>query len=423
MDKFMDNPWFLRFTALFLAIILFFSVQAEENKGSKAVGDAMDIIRDFPVQVYYDNENLVVTGVPETVNMTIEGPANIVQTTKLLKDFTLRVDLSSLPMGRHTVKIKPENISEKLEVRFDPATIEVVIEEKITQTLRVDPELNERLLAEDYTVDKIDVLPSTVEVTGAKSVIESISFVKASITGDKEINKSFEQQARVRVLDKDLTKLNVTIVPEQVTVKIEISEYSKEVPIILKSRGVPVTGVTVDAISAPDKTIRLFGPKKVLDQIKEFGIDVDVSEVKGQGTKAIDLKRPKGVSKMSLDKVKVKIDVTVTDSDLEVVNPEPPVEEEKVVTKELKDMPVTVKGLDEKFTSTFRKPAAGLVVLTVTAEQDVIDTLEKSDFTVYIDASGTSDEGEQSFSVLVEGPLDVQWVLSDKEVTMHIELA
>ena len=72
-------------------------------------------------------------------------------------------------------------------------------------------------------------------------------------------------------------------------------------------------------------------------------------------------------------------------------------------------MPVTVKGLDEKFTSSFQKPAAGLVVLTVTAEQDVIDTLEKSDFTVYIDASGTTDEGEQNFSVLVEGPLDVEW--------------
>ena len=107
--------------------------------------------------MYYDNENLVVTGVPETVNMTIEGPTNIVQTTKLLKDFTLRVDLSSLPMGRHTVEIEHENISDKLQVRFDPATIEVVIEEKITQTFRVDPELNERLLAEDFNVVKIDV--------------------------------------------------------------------------------------------------------------------------------------------------------------------------------------------------------------------------------------------------------------------------
>ena len=88
-------------------------------------------------------------------------------------------------MGKHTVEIQPENISEKLQVRIDPATIDVVIEEKITQTFRVDPEINERLLAEDFNVVKIDVVPSTIEVTGAKSVIESISFVKASVTGDK----------------------------------------------------------------------------------------------------------------------------------------------------------------------------------------------------------------------------------------------
>jgi YbbR domain-containing protein len=423
MDKFMDNPWFLRFIALFLAIILFFSVQAEEKKGSKTVGDAMDIIRDVPVEVYYDNENLVVTGVPEAVNMTIEGPTNIVQTTKLLKDFTLRVDLSSLPMGKHTVRIQHENISEKLQVRLDPATITVVIEEKITQSFRVDPELNERLLAEDFNVVKIDVVPSTIEVTGAKSVIESISFVKASITGDKEINKSFERQARVRVLDKDLTKLNVTIVPEQVTVRVEISEYSKDVTIVLKSRGVPITGVTVDAISAEDKTIRLFGSRKALDQIKVFNVDVDVSGVKGQEIMVIDMKKPKGVSKMSLDKIKVNVDAAVTDPELEVLNPEPPIEEVKVATKEFKDMPVTVTGLDESLTSSFLVPAAGLVVLTVTADQDLIDTLEKSDFTVYVDASETTDEGEQSFSVMVEGPPEVKWILSDKEVTMHIELA
>ena len=423
MDKFMDSPWFLRFTALFLAIILFFSVQAEEKSGSKAVGDTMDIIRDFPVQVYYDNENLVVTGVPETVNMTIEGPANIVQTTKLLKDFTLRVDLSSLPMGKHTVKVQTENISDKLDVRFDPATIDVVIEEKITQSFRVDPELNERLLAENFNVVKIDVDPETIEVTGAKSVIESISFVKASVTGDKEIDKSFEQQARVRVLDKDLTKLNVTIVPEQVNVKVDIAEYSKEVPIILKSRGEPVEGITVNSIATADKTIRLFGSRKALAQIKEFSVEVDVSEVKGQETIAIDLKKPKDVSKMSLDKIKVKVDVTVTNPELEVLAPEPPVEEEKVATKEFKDIPVTVKGLDEKFISSFQKPAAGLVVLTVTADQDILDTLKKSDFTVYVDASETEDEGEQSLQVFVDGPPDVQWIVSDKEVKMHIELA
>ena len=105
MDKLMDSPWFLRFTALFLAIILFFSVKVEEEKSAgKTAGESMDVIRDVPVEIYYDNENLVVTGVPETVDMTIEGPKNFVQTTKLLKDFNLSVDLTNLTMGEHTVR-------------------------------------------------------------------------------------------------------------------------------------------------------------------------------------------------------------------------------------------------------------------------------------------------------------------------------
>ena len=48
MDKFMDSPWFLRFTALFLAIILFFSVRRKKKKVVKQSEIRMDIIRDFP---------------------------------------------------------------------------------------------------------------------------------------------------------------------------------------------------------------------------------------------------------------------------------------------------------------------------------------------------------------------------------------
>ena len=105
---------------------------------------------------------------------------------------------------------------------------------KLLKQFRVDPELNERLLAEDFNVVKMEVEPATIEVTGAKSVIESISFVKVSATGIQGINKSFDQKARVRVLDRDLNKLNVKIVPEEVTVKVEIEENNKEVPIVLR---------------------------------------------------------------------------------------------------------------------------------------------------------------------------------------------
>lgn len=420
----MDSPWFLRFTALFLAIILFISIKAEEGKNSsKTPGDQLEMIRDIPVKVYYDNENLVVSGVPETVNMTIEGPTNIVQTTLLLKDFTLFVDLNNLTMGQHSIEIQHENISEKLQVRFDPPSIDVVIEEKITQTFRVDPELNDRLLAEDFHVVKIEANPATVEVTGAKSVIEAISFVKVTATGNEGINKSFEQNARVRVLDKDLNKLNVVISPEEVNVKVEVAEYNKEVPIVLKPRGVPPLGVGIDSLTATETKITLTGPRKVLDDIEEFIVDVDVSKVTGSETIDLDLKRPKGVSSISVDKMKVRVEATVTEMDEDVALPDLPEGElQPMGTKTFNNVQVVVQGLNAKYKSTFLKPVDGLITLTVKAETGLIDTLEKSDFIVYVNANEAVQTGEQNFAISVDGPDEVSWLLSEDEVTMQIEL-
>lgn len=423
MDNLMDRPWFLRITALALAIILFFSVQAEEDKKTgSTIGDSQDVLRDVPVEVFYDNENLVVTGVPKTVNMSIDGPANLVQTTKLLKDFTLKVDLRSLELGRHTVKIQAENLSEKLDVRLDPATVDVVIEEKISKSFPVEPEFNERLLAEGFNAVRKEVEPSMIQVTGAKSVIESISFVKVSATGEQGIDKSFEQKARVRVLDRDLNKLNVTIEPEDVTVKVEVKENSKEVPIVLREKGVPGENIVIDSVFSDMKTVTLYGPQKTLESIGEIRVDVDVSKVKESGTVELNVPKPKGVSKLSEDKVKVNIRVTTMNGE----DPPPDVSMEPTeedVTKEFKNIPVAVKGLDEKFSSSFLKPTEGVVDVTVTAKEEVINSLDVSDFDISVDASGTNEEGEHSYPLSVVAPDDIAWKISEDEVTLEIKLA
>lgn len=438
MDKWMDSPWFLRFTALFLAMILFFSVQTDEKDSkSKTVGDQVDVIQNVPVEVYYDDENLVVTGVPETVNMTIEGPINIVQTTKSLKDFTLFIDLRTMTMGKHQVRIEHENISDKLQVRLDPATIEVFIEERITKSFPVDPEMNERLLAEGFHLVGVEVEPSTIEVTGAKSIVESISFVKATAASEAGITKSFEQDARVRVLDKDLNKLNVSIEPEHVTVKVEVAENSKEVPITLKPKGTPPAHVAIDSLKTDAKVVTLTGPSKVLDELEELVVDVDVSKVKGQEVLDVPIQKPKGVSSVTPSKIKVNVEATVTGEpdekeeasaedvqEEELDEPEKPEEPKELVeTVSFDNVQVAVIGLDAKFKCTIVKPEDGLLTVSATAEENVIKTLRKSDISVTVDASEVTDEGEQVFPVTVKGPSDVNWTLSNHEVTLKIELA
>lgn len=310
----MDSPWFLRLTALFLAIMLFLSVKAEDQANRNTANDVYALLQDIPVEVYYDTENLVVTGVPDMVNMTIEGPANIVQTTKVLKDFTLKLDLQDLTLGEHSVRIRAENLSDKLDVLLDPATVDITIEEKVTQSFRIDPEMNTRLLADGYEVKGMDVQPSSINVTGAKSVVDAISFVKVSVTGEGSLNESFEQKSRVRVLDRDLNKLSVALDPEEVTVKVDIQEYSRDIPVKLKQKGTAAEDITIESAVLEDKLIRIYGPKSTVDAIKEIPVELDMEKVAKSGKMELDVKKPEGITKVSPAKVKVQVKIKDDDS-------------------------------------------------------------------------------------------------------------
>ncbi|MGE7844115.1 CdaR family protein [Lysinibacillus sp. NPDC093712] len=311
MDKMMDSPWVLRIIALFLACLLFFSVRTELSSTDKtAMSEQMEVIQDVPVEVYYDDDNLIVTGIPKTVNVTIKGPKQIALNTKLVKDFSIFVDLNDLLIGEHNVKLQYENISDKLQVTLDPATVNVNIEEKVTQEFRVDPEMNNRLIDEGYYLKGMSANPATVFVTGAKSAIESISYVKATVTGEQGLKQSFSQEAAVKVLDRDLNKLDVTIEPEKVKVRVDIAEYSKELPVSIKETGKAPEGITINQLTLVTHTLKLFGKKSIIDVLNEVPVEIDLSKITESKTYEFDVKLPDGATKVSEQKIKIKADVT-----------------------------------------------------------------------------------------------------------------
>lgn len=307
MDKIFDSSWMLRLTALFLAVAFFLYIQTEEKRETEtSPSNETDVITNVPLEVYYDSDNLFVTGLPETVDVKISGPKQIVVKTKLEKDFKLFVDLNSLLIGEHSVTIHQENFSEKLDVSIEPRIINVTIEEKVTEQFRVEPEMNNRLLAENFVLNGMTAEPAKVAVTGAKSVIDNISYVKATVSGDKDLDKSFEQEAAVKVLDRDLNKLDVSINPDKVNVKVEINEYSREVPIIINEIGEPVEGLTIDNLSPEISNITVYGSKSVVDTLKEIVVDVDVSKIKKSGPYDFKIELPTGATKLSRDKLTVR---------------------------------------------------------------------------------------------------------------------
>lgn len=314
MDKFFDNIWVLRATAFILAILLFFYVKAEltDKNETTTSNNQVDIITDVPLEAYYDSENFIVTGLPETVDVTIEGPMQLVLQTKFKKDFKVFVDLRNLLIGEHRVTIQHENFSDKLKVTINPEVVDVVIEEKVSQEFKVEPEINSRSLADGYIIRSMSVEPSKVTITGAKSVIESISNVKATVSPPKEIKESFTQEANVRVLDGNLNKLDVSVEPQTVKVMVEVEEYSRRVPLTLKQTGAPPQGVVIHQLETDTKSVVLYGPKSIIDSLKSLVVEFDVSQVNRSGNFEVNLKLPKGATRINPDKIVVRANVSMT---------------------------------------------------------------------------------------------------------------
>lgn len=338
MDKLFDSPWILRLAALVLSGLLFIYVQYSTDETNGAGSSIQtDLLTNVPLEVYYDVDNLHVTGVPETVDVKISGPMQIVTKTKL-DDYKVFVDLSSLLIGEHRVTIQHENFSDKLDVIIDPGSINIVIEELIAEEFRVEPEMNTRLVDENHIVKGMTTNPSRVSITGAKSVIESISYVKATVTGEKGISETFDQAATVKVLDRDLNKLDVTINPEKVKVHVEVHEYSKELPIKIQSRGTLKEGVVIGNLSADPRMVTVYGPRTAVDALTEIVAELDVSTIEGSGSYDAKLLLPTGATKLSKEKIIIHTDVVKTATEQGAVEEESEVADE--IDEPTSDSPV-----------------------------------------------------------------------------------
>ena len=438
MDKFTNSAWFMRIVAFALAALLFISVNFEMESDKKSLGlstapeNGTETIENVPVEVYYDRENLVVSGVPETVDVTLKGAKSLLINAKSQRDFKVYVDLSDpeISMGDRSVTFKISDLNEKLVATIDPEYAEVNVQERMTKEFKVEAEYNSSLLEEGYTAGQPTVNPEIVKITGAKDVIEQISYVKANLEIRKGLNETVNGQATVKALDRDLNKLDVTIEPASVAVSLKVSIPSKKVSIEPKQTGKVKAGVRIKSISVDPKEVTLYGQETSLDKINALYLPVNISKVDGDTEMELDLIKPESVQKMSLSKATVKIrteKVDVDDPDKEEVEEvivdeeEETIEEEEPETIEsktftnLKIIPVGKQDDQEVELET------DVTSITLNGKADELKKISKDDISLTVDVSNL-DEGQHDVELAVKVPAGVTWELDSKRVAVSVSL-
>ncbi|USK50130.1 YbbR-like domain-containing protein [Bacillus sp. CMF12] len=414
IDKLVDTRWFMKIVALILALFLFDSVYDadKELKNINVPGQQdSDIIEDVPVKSYYDTENLVVTGIPDTVDLSIEGPKSHLEPAKKQQNFEVYVDLTNAEIGSQRVEIKIRDISDKLDVTINPQYADVTVHEKVTQEFKVDAEFNNGLLGEGYTAEAASAEPKTVKITGAKEVIERISFVKATLDVKGPITETITDEATVRVLDREMNKLDVIVEPQVIQVTVPVKQLSKTVPVTIVRKGDPQDGVTINSIELDVNEASITGREEILNETESVRVEVDVSKIDKDTVLTLPVIIPDGISAVDPKTVKASVNVSTEENVNEEDNTEEPAEEteaqEQEETKTFSSLPINLAGLAEEYEAVLKNPASGRTSITVTGKSSTVQDLKAEDFNLYLSLADLG-EGDHEVPINIDGPSGVE---------------
>src|SRR5699024_10381326 len=182
MDNLFRSKWFVLAVSLAFSILLFVFVNVEisdKNAENRFFGtpDETQTVENVPVDIRIDDD-YVVSGVPESVTASLEGPKSILTPVAKQRNFDVFVDLQGLGEGEHEVKLQYENISDDLKVYIEPKTVDVVIEKRSNEEFKVNVDLiNEDKLPDGYEIEDVDVNPETVQIQSSESVVDQIAIV------------------------------------------------------------------------------------------------------------------------------------------------------------------------------------------------------------------------------------------------------
>ncbi|WP_461611526.1 CdaR family protein [Cytobacillus kochii] len=434
IDKLIDTRWFMKVVALLIALLLFDSVY-DTNNDNRSINvpgdDGSAVIENVPLTAYYDTDNLVVSGLPETVAVTLDGPRSHLENAKAQRNFEVFVDLSDAEIGRQEVEVGIKDLSDKLEYIIDPSTVDVTIDEKVTEEFNVEAEFNNSLLEEGYKAEAALAEPSTVKITGAKNVIESIAYVKATVNTKGSITESFTETAAINVLDRNMNKLDVDVNPGEVEVSVDVKRLSKTVPIDIVETGSLPSGVELDSLKLSQTEATIFAPENVLSDVKTVRVEVDLSKLDKDQEIKLPVIISDGITSVDPKEVTVNANVTVKEQeapeDSGGEEEESQVQEqeqeqaanEQTVNRTYSGMPITITGLDDQYDVTFQSPDEGETSLKVSGNEKDMNNLSKGDFTLSIDVSGL-DPGEHEVNIQLDAPPGVESQLESETATINI---
>ena len=374
LERILNRPIVLLYVSLLSAIAVFYLV---DSKVISLVDNEAEVITGQPVNIIYNEENYVVEGVPETVDITLIGSKSNLYLAKQIGDHKVVLDLTNYEPGTYKVKLKYNHSMNNVSYKLDPGSISIKISEKESEVFSLSYDLvNENKLDKKLNINSVKLDKSEVIVKGSKETLATISNVKALIDVEAAAltNKGEYTVDSIKLVayDQNGNKVNnIEMVPNSISAKIKVDSYSVELPVKIITTGNITTGYALNSINSSVSKVTVYGDQAILDTLTSIEAPIDVTGLSTDKTfSGVTLTKPAGVRYMS----ETTTSVTVT--------------LDQETNKEFTGIVIESKNLAEGYVVSALTESDRTITVIAKGVSSALENLEASKIKAYIDLSG-----------------------------------
>lgn len=360
-----------------------------------------------PVTAIYNEEEYVVEGLPETVDITMIGTKANLYLANQLPSQAVSVDLRDLGVGFHQVDLKYKQAITSVEYKLDPSTVRVNISPKQSMTTNITEEvLNLDHLNTEYSISSINLSANEVIVKSTDERLKNVAVVKALIDVDQltdpQVGENNLKKVPVVAYDKDGKQLDVEVVPNEITAVVNIESPSKVVPVVIVPKGIDkiTFGKAISEISSNLDSITIYGNQEVLDNINNIEVEIDVTDLDKNKKYTKTIKKPKNVRKLSDNTVTVEVKLG------------------SEASAEVSNVKLSYKNLGDDYVVQAANDSINELPVILKGVKSVIDDVDANDIEAYVDLKGL-EEGEHEVDIIVTGK-DKKVIYTPKITTAKI---
>ncbi|MBK7142129.1 MAG: YbbR-like domain-containing protein [bacterium] len=302
MKSLLNNLW-LKLLALLIGLLVWFHVVTEKSYTYEVMLPVTDVdLRD---------DLTIATQPPDSILVIVSAKGKqLVQSS--WRERGLRINISKLPTGHHTLYLTPENIqlyapfkNVVLEEVISPVQWEIEIDPKVTVELPVSP----TIIAspdEGFAVSsRVQATPAKAKLTGPRSIIKTLSFL---LTEPKELN-GLRNSITVPAALAVPAGMSMKVEPETVMVRIDVVPVKTRV---YDNLPVAVYHLPPDYLAKtnpPSVRVELTGPPEDIELLNKNALTVaaDYRHMTKEGMAVISVDCPANfrVKAVSVDSVRI----------------------------------------------------------------------------------------------------------------------